>query len=210
MAKGTVYLIRHGMTECNKMKSFQGAQDHPLNADGLNQAKELAKHFQNIALDSIYASTMTRARQTAGELAKVKNLPVEFSDAFREISFGDWEGLEYAEITKRWPEEFGQFMTCPSRCHIPHAASFEEVKQRVWQEFQRILLKEGGGRNIAIVAHGGCLRLLLCALLGMPIDNMWMLSLGNCSVTTLEFWDGRCVMTGFNDAKFLTQISLFP
>ena len=102
---GKIYLIRHGETDSNLGHKFQGQMDLPLNATGLDQARHMAAYMANKKIDCIYSSSMLRARMTAAELAMSRNMAYRSMDLLKEISFGDWEGLEYAEITARWPKE---------------------------------------------------------------------------------------------------------
>lgn len=203
--KGTIYIIRHGMTEANKLKSFQGNHDIPLNEEGLSQARDLAKYFKDIPLDAIYASPLQRAYKTAEILAEPKKLRVTKVDDFREICFGAWEGVDYEEVHRRWPEEEHKFMFCPSQCHPEGGETMQEVTDRVRAAFDKILAKHGNSAQIAIVMHGGAGRLLLCDFLGLPIDRMWKITLSNCSVTTINNWDGNMVLEGFNDHHFLPE-----
>lgn len=203
MKHGTIYIIRHGMTDGNKLKSFQGGLEKSLNADGLAQVEKLIQYFQNIPLDAIYSSPMVRARQTADPLAKVKGLQVQEVPEFHEVSFGSWEGQEYDEIVKKWPQEMHLFLNKPGEFLPPNGKSFFDVQKRAWGKFEEIMAKEGNGKQIAIISHGGCIRLLLCAILGMPLNKMWSLSVGNASVTTIHNWDGRMIMVGYNDSHFL-------
>lgn len=200
-----IYLIRHGMTDGNKEKSFQGGLEKKLNKEGLEQVQKLVEHFATIRLDAVYSSPMIRARQTADPLALSKGLKVQEALEFHEVSFGDWEGVEYNEIVKKWPQEMQCFLTRPGEFLPPNAKSFQDVRDRVWQKFCEIRKNTPDGGQIAIVGHGGCTRILLSAILGMPLNNMWSLAVANCSVTTIGDWDNRMIMTGYNDTSFLNN-----
>ncbi|MCQ2363558.1 MAG: alpha-ribazole phosphatase [Acidaminococcaceae bacterium] len=203
MTKGTIYIVRHGMTEANKLKSFQGNHDIPLNEEGLRQARALAEHFKDIPLDAVYSSPLQRAYKTAEILAETKNLSVNKVYDLREICFGAWEGVDYEEVQRRWPEEQYKFLNCPSQCRPEGGETMQGVQKRVHDAFAKILAAHDNYAQIAIVMHGGAGRLLLCDFLGLPIDRMWKITLGNCSVTTINNWDGNMVLEGFNDHHFL-------
>ena len=102
---GRIYLIRHGETDSNKGHRFQGRINMPLNAKGLEQSEKLAAYMQHLPVDKIYCSSMLRACMTAAPLAMSKNMSYQPLDLLQEVSFGAWEGLEYAEISRRWPKE---------------------------------------------------------------------------------------------------------
>ena len=117
---GKIYLIRHGETDSNKGHRFQGRINMPLNAKGLEQSEKLAAYMQHLPVDKIYCSSMLRACMTAAPLAMSKNMSYQPLDLLQEVSFGAWEGLEYAEISRRWPKEMDDFLTRPglSLIHI--------------------------------------------------------------------------------------------
>ena len=101
---GKIYLIRHGETDSNKGHRFQGRINMPLNAKGLEQSEKLAAYMQHLPVDKIYCSSMLRACMTAAPLAMSKNMSYQPLDLLQEVSFGAWEGLEYAEISRRFCE----------------------------------------------------------------------------------------------------------
>lgn len=96
------YFIRHGQTEANARELLAGAgMDFPLNETGHRQAEALAKDLnKHIAhpLHRLIVSDMTRARQTAGYLAKALSLEIEIDGDFREWHLGEWEGKTFAEF----------------------------------------------------------------------------------------------------------------
>ena len=209
---GKIYLIRHGETNSNLGHKFQGRIDMPLNGNGLQQARKMAKYMADKKIDAIYSSSMLRARMTAAELAMVKNLPYRNLDSLREISFGDWEGLEYSEISRRWPKEMDAFLNRPAEWVPPNGESFPEAEKRCVAAFEQIFDECGHGKNIAIVSHGGIVRLQLCMVLGIPLNNLWKLSVYNVSVSTLSDWNGTLCAESINVADFLNtefKASLF-
>ena len=88
----TIYLVRHGETDWNVKKIIQGHKQSILNKNGKDQAKKLAKHFQNIHIDAIFSSDLLRAKQTAEIVALEKKLAVTTSHLLRERSYGQHEG----------------------------------------------------------------------------------------------------------------------
>ena len=200
---GKIYLIRHGETDSNKGHKFQGRIDMPLNAKGMQQAFKLKEFMQEKRIDAVYCSSMLRACMTAAPLAMSKNLSYHPLELLQEVSFGDWEGLEYGEITKRWPKEMEDFLTRPGEWIPPHGESFQEVERRCAKAFEYIFAREGHEKNIAVISHGGIIRVQLCLVLGIPLNNLWKLSVHNVSVSTLNDWQGNMVAEVINDAHFL-------
>ena len=87
-----LYLIRHGETDWNTIRRFQGWTDIELNEKGLRQAELLGKRFENIPVDEVYASPLKRAVKTALPVAKAAGVELKTCEHFKEINFGAWEG----------------------------------------------------------------------------------------------------------------------
>lgn len=202
---GRIYLIRHGETDSNKGHRFQGRINMPLNAKGLEQSEKLAAYMQHLPVDKIYCSSMLRACMTAAPLAMSKNMSYQPLDLLQEVSFGAWEGLEYAEISRRWPKEMDDFLTRPGEWIPPQGESFHDVARRCQAAFDYIFERGGHEKNIAIVSHGGIIRVQLCLLLDIPLNNLWKLSVHNVSVSTLNDWQGNIIAETINDAHFARE-----
>lgn len=202
---GKIYLIRHGETPSNSGKRFQGQMNIQLNANGIMQAKKMAEFMKDKHIDVIYASPLLRASTTAAYLAMAKNMAYKRLDDIKEISFGDWDGRLYADIYDKEPEEFEKFLTCPGDWTPPNGESFQMAMERVKRAYNFLAEEVGHDKDIAIVSHGGNIRLQLCMLLGIPINNMWKLTLNNVSVTTVSDWDGNYIVESVNDFHFLGE-----
>lgn len=107
---GKIYLIRHGQTDSNTVRRFQGRINTELNDAGKQQAVKLAEFFRDKPLHAIYCSPLVRAKMTAEPLAVMKQLPVHTMEMLQEISFGGWEGLCYDEIAVNGRKKSSCFM----------------------------------------------------------------------------------------------------
>lgn len=199
---GKIYLIRHGETDANRTFQFQGHIDNPLNSKGLQQAAALGKYYENIELDAVYSSSMQRAKQTAMPLAQSHGVDLQPLDELKEVSFGDWEGLSYDEIKAKWGDQLELFFTQPAQCRMPGGESFYDVAKRV-QAAYNMIIEENGGKNIAIVSHGGVVRVQLCLLLGLDINKLWMFGVHNASTTCIGSWQNRFTIEYVNDTHYL-------
>ncbi|MDY6029106.1 MAG: histidine phosphatase family protein [Acidaminococcaceae bacterium] len=200
-----IYLIRHGQTSGNSEKRFQGRIDTPLNKEGFLQAKALATFMKDVQIDAIYSSTLLRAKMTAAVLAGAKNMSYLPHDGLEEVCFGEWEGLRYDEIERRWPDSLHDFFTRPGECLPPNGESFAQAKQRSDAALQEIIKWHGSGDNIAVVSHGGIIRLNLCGILGMPLNNLWRINIHNVSVTGINVYDGLMSTDMINDFHFVPR-----
>lgn len=183
----TIYLIRHGETDSNKAKKFQGRINTPLNEKGLNGAKGLVERFENIPLAKMYCSTLKRTFQTAEPLATAKGISIEETEKLQELSFGQWEGMEFGEISKRWPNAYEELFIHPTLLDLKGEENFLEAMERGRAAIEGILKEQENNTSVAAVSHGGLIRLILCSILQMPADEMWTFSLDNVGVTGITY-----------------------
>ncbi len=181
-----VVFVRHGQTEWNVSGRYQGQSDVALSAAGIEQAEKLAANFPVEHIDAIYASDLIRARVTAETVAKRFGLGVNLEPAFRELSFGDWEGLTYEQIVASWPDAMENFLAHPDILDIPHGESFPEVQQRAMSRLQELIQKHEG-QTIMVAAHGAVLRTMLTAALHMPLQYLWSIRQFNTAVNIVRY-----------------------
>lgn len=213
MARGTkrLWLVRHGLTEWNTQKRFIGQSDIPLSARGRVQARWLARQLLNKEIAAIYASDLVRARETAYIIAdqRMPALPVHLSAAWRELNFGDWEGLTYAQIAAQYKDDLG-FFSDPEHNAPPGGESPAHMLQRVRAELTAITQSDDWSAqgDVVIVSHSGVLRMVLGELLGMPLERQWQLRIDAGSLSaidvSLEYEPGilRGLLVLFNAQQF--------
>lgn len=166
-----VILVRHGETEWNRERRWQGWADPPLNALGRRQAAELAERLRETPFDAVYSSDLRRAHETALIVAEPHEVPVAADRGLREIDVGSWSGLTKPEIEERFGGE------------RVDGETNEQHRERVLAAAARIVSVHPGER-ILLVTHGGTMRVLADAFEG-PIDN--------CGVIELRWVDDRLV-----------------
>ena len=105
----TILLARHGESDWNRERRWQGHADRPLTERGREQAQDLAERLNGIRLDGIYSSDLTRARETARVVADRRSMNVEEVAALSEVDVGSWSGLTRDEAQKRFPEDFARW-----------------------------------------------------------------------------------------------------
>ena len=202
-------LIRHGQTAWNKSGKYQGQSDVALSEEGLEQARCLAEHFPVEKLDAVYASDLSRAMVTAETVAQKFGLEVRPEPAFRELSFGKWEGLTYAEIVAGWPEAMANFLTHPDIMEIPQGESFPQVQQRAMTRLKEIVAEhEPHDHIVGIFAHGAVLRTILTGIMQMPLSQVWTLSQYNTAVNIVRFDEGRPTVELLNSTAHLAMEGL--
>ena len=181
-----VIFIRHGQTEWNVTGRYQGQSDVQLSEEGRQQAVKLAENFPVERVDAIYASDLQRAMVTAETIAKQFGLSVQAEPAFRELSFGDWEGLTYQQIVDKWEDAMANFLQHPDILEIPGGESFPVVQQRAMKRLNELIEKHDG-QTIVVVAHGAVLRTMLTAALHMPLQYLWSIRQFNTAVNIVRY-----------------------
>jgi len=197
--KTTLYLIRHGETNFNREKRFQGQIDAELSPEGLKQAEKLRGKMKNIHVDAIYCSPLQRARKTA-EIAFPEKELIIF-DELKERSYGNAEGMLRKDFDKEFPHLIEDY---EKRWHldVEGVELFDDLKQRAVQVIEDIAKKEKG-KSIAIVAHGGLLRAFLMKITGKPDEKHRDYRFGNTSLTIMEYENGEFNLKSFNDISHL-------
>ena len=106
----------------------------------------------------------------------------------RERNFGLWEGMSFEEIKEKYPEEFNDWAGNPLEFSPVNGESTLEVRDRVVDAFEKIVHAHPGER-VAIVAHGGVNRIILCHILGIPMENIFRVEQDFAALNIIEFWD---------------------
>lgn len=205
MAK--LYLVRHGETEYNHSFRFQGQTDVPLNEAGRAQAEKVGAFFKTIPLAALYCSSLQRARTTAEAIGREKKLEPVALDVFREIDFGRWEGQNSSALQETYGDEWKNFFAAPADTRVPGGESMKDVQLRAYPALQKILEAHPDG-DVALVAHGGIIRVLFCAMLGIDLNRMWHLHVGNASTTCFYYWGRSYTLEYANVNYYLDALSL--
>jgi len=199
-------LVRHGETEWNRQHRYQGQAGLPLNEVGLQQAGLLAARLESEDVDVIYASDLDRAVQTAQVIAGRHGLPVRVDQRLREMSFGDWEGLSYAEIRAGWPDGLNAWVNDSLSAAPPGGETLAEVAARMQSFLDDVIVR--GGRAILVVSHGGPLRVLLCLALGLDVQAHWRFRIDTASVSELQVYTEDAVLVRMNDTCHLQDVAM--
>jgi broad specificity phosphatase PhoE len=146
-------LVRHGETDWNADGRLQGQTDRPLSEFGRQQARRLADELAAEDLEAIYSSDLARARETAEIVGARVGLPVMLDRGLREKDWGTWEGL-----------------TAVERDRVEFAGESTEAHQeRILRALQRISERHPGDGSVLVVTHGGSMRRVQTATMGMAL-----------------------------------------
>ena len=163
----TLLLARHGQSDWNAARRWQGFADRRLTEKGRAQAVELAERLADIALDAVYSSDLRRARETAEAVARAQGLEVQTDPRLREVNVGSWEGLTREEAEQRFPEGFRRWRA--GGTGWDDGETYGEMSARVVAAVDEIARRHDPGR-VLIVAHGGPIRAMHAAALGLEVE----------------------------------------
>lgn len=200
-----LFLIRHGETEWNKQNRLQGHSDIPLSPEGIHQARVLMENSFFHRVDAIYSSDLARAKETANIIADKFNLKVKLVPELREMNYGDWEGRKISSLIMEFPKEFGKFFTDPESCRPPNGETFLECQARVMIGIREIIANQDN-KNIVIVSHGAAIRLIIGAVLDMPIHKIWAISQVNMAVNILRVDEGDFTVELLNGTDYFRYL----
>lgn len=181
-----LYIFRHGETDWNLEKRFQGRTDIPLNATGKNQAIELREKLRILPLVKVYSSDLSRALETAKIAFKGS---ISIHEELQEANLGEIERLKLSEIEVKYGQDFMDrwFSDDPSTMdfQFPKGESKREHQFRL-QAFLEGLFSIHKNDSVGISTHGGSLRRILELCLNSPQD----LRIKNCDLFHLKY-DGE-------------------
>lgn len=195
-------LVRHGETNWNLEKRFQGWNDIPLNQNGCNQATKAGEFLIDTHLDFAVSSPMLRPKETAEIILKHHpHIELQFDAGLREISHGLWEGKLEAEIESAFPGQLQQWQTAPETVQMPEGENLQQVWQRVQESWNNIVQSAPPGSVGLVVAHDAVNKAILCQLFGLDPAHFWKFKQGNGSVTVIDYpkgAEGKPVLQAMN------------
>lgn len=203
-----LFLVRHGSTEANERKPFvlQGCEiDGPLTELGRQQSAAVGRALREFAIHAVYASPLRRAVETASEIARHHNLPVETVPDLRECSVGRWEGMSWEAIRARDPEGHDHFFADPVTRPHPGGESYSDVLRRVSPAI-RTVLEANAGRNVVIVAHNLVNRVYLAEFVGIELRHARKLRQMNCCLNLLHHHQGVTELVTLNSVLHLDRL----
>ena len=169
MNNTTIYLVRHGETNWNLERRYQGQKDVPLNATGIRQAQLTAQTLNGNSFSALYSSDLLRAVQTAQEISKKVNLPIITNPALREINQGVWEGQYIKDVLDSMGDKVRAVYENPYTHRKPGGESIGEVADRMYA-FLDQLAEIHNQETIIVVSHGLAIATVLCKVRNLPLE----------------------------------------
>ncbi|MEX2599892.1 MAG: histidine phosphatase family protein [Dehalococcoidia bacterium] len=201
------YLVRHGETDWNAQQRIQGHTDVPLNETGRAEAARTGARLANIPFAAVYASDLVRTQETAriilAQRLETDTAPVLARSALRELAYGIFEGKTWTEIRDLEPS----LRDRPRDRYLDWAPEGGETFRALIDRlsgFARELEERHGHDDVLVVSHGGSLRALAVALLGLPYETFPRLrGLAPASISIITHEPGIQALTAWNDMGHL-------
>ena len=169
-----LFLIRHGQVADGHTHRYHGNNDIGLSPEGERQLTRLARQLQPVPLAAVYASHLKRSRDGAARLCEGRGFEPQPLPEFRELHFGIWEGLTFGEIAESHPEELASRLRDLANFRIPGGESLMDVGDRALPRLRQLVAAHPG-ESLALVAHAGVNRIILCEALSLPLEHLFRL-----------------------------------
>lgn len=165
----TIYLIRHGEIPQSSPRRFIGQRDLPLTDRGKEQIARLAPLLAARTVQQVICSPLLRSMDSARIICLRVGCKPDVQQALKEIHLGDWEGLRVSDVRARYPGAYEARGRDIVHFKPPGGESFADLRKRVWPWFS----SRDHTTDIAVVGHAGVNRVILCSILGMPLENLF-------------------------------------
>ncbi|MFD9822712.1 bifunctional RNase H/acid phosphatase [Streptomyces violascens] len=205
-APATFVLLRHGETALTPSKRFSGSggTDPELSAVGRGQAERVAAALaERGTVQAIVSSPLRRCRETAAAVAARLGLDVHVEEGLRETDFGAWEGLTFAEVRERYPDDLDAWLGSAKAAPTGGGESFATVSRRVSAARDR-LIAAYPRRTVLAVTHVTPIKTLVRLALGAPPESLFRMELSAASLSAVAYYgDGNASVRLLNDTGHL-------
>ncbi|MFC9678319.1 bifunctional RNase H/acid phosphatase [Streptomyces sp. NPDC056948] len=205
-APATFVLLRHGETPLTPQKRFSGSggTDPSLSDAGREQAERAAALLaRRGTIQAVVSSPLARTRETAGIVAARLGLDVSIDDGLRETDFGAWEGLTFAEVRERHPDDLNAWLASPDAEPTGGGESFAATGTRLAATRDK-LVAAYAGRTVLLVTHVTPIKTLVRLALGAPPESLFRMELSAASLSVVAYYaDGNASVRLLNDTSHL-------
>jgi alpha-ribazole phosphatase len=206
-----ILLVRHGRTAWHAEGRYAGTADVPLDDAGRDQAARVVERLSGVEFAAIYTSPLSRCHELAVAVATEHGMEAIADPRLGEIDFGRWDGETFqdiiekdGDILKRWTED-------PTSVTVPGGESLISVQDRAMAWFAEATTAHPDA-TIMASSHGGPIRAILSAVLGLPLGHLFRLTVDLASITTvnykgmfsnLEEMNDRCHLRGLDAQSWM-------
>ena len=211
----TLYLMRHGQTAPETPWRYLGQRDVALSDEGRAQALRWRDMLSDVDFAGAWSSDLARCRETAALVLEGRNLKATSMAGLREISLGEWDGLGVEDVKRLYPGHYEARGADIAGFSPPGGESFADLSERAWNALEVVLDAARTGRaghacgsgnppaveagsNVLVVAHAGVNRVLMCRMLGIPLENLFSLGQDHGCLNILRLGRGRPLVQALN------------
>ncbi len=206
MTRTIICLARHGETNWNIERRFQGQFDIALNARGRAQAQALAGELASAHFDRVYSSDLSRAMSTAAPIAEARGLEVLATQRLREKDDGAWQGHTHAEVQAKYAESYQYYLTRDPDFAAPEGETLTEFSRRVRSVLADIA-RESAGLTVLVVAHAGVLDIAWRMATGKGLTEKREHPVLNATPNWIAYEDGVWSLVGWAQAEGRPEIA---
>jgi probable phosphoglycerate mutase len=202
-----ILLARHGETVFNVEGRWQGQSDSPLTDRGLAQARVLAEALRGQPIAALYSSDLGRAMATAHEVGQVHGLQTIAEPRLREISCGEFTGMNRADIETHFGDLLHRWAYHPATMRLPGGETLVEAQARALDFFAE-RMPSYPNQTVVIIAHGAIGQAILVNAMGRDITALWLKErVDNCQISRLE-WTAEhgLKLVELSDTRHLTEV----
>lgn len=200
----SIWLIRHPQTSANQQQRYQSWSNSPLTDYGQRQRAALARRLRPIPFRQAFCSPAERTQTTAAAILADRTPPVSpvVLPAWAETHHGRWEGLTYREAMAQFPQEARQRFGNALHGKAEGGESLAEVAARVTAAWNDLLRQHAGGR-ILVATHATPVKIILCTVVGMPLELHWRWRVDLGSITALDVYGESVIIRMVNEVPKL-------
>lgn len=198
-----IVLVRHGETTWHDGNRYAGARDVPLSAHGHEQARELGRWAKDAGLARVWTSDLGRTRNTAAPAAESTGLEFLVDRRLREVDFGEAEGRTPDEMRRAMPGAYAAFLRAPVTNHLPGGEDPRRAAERGLACLRDITVEHPDDR-VLVVCHSTLIRLMVCSLLNIPLDDYRRIlpKVRNAWLNEIRLNAGRASLLSWNAPPF--------
>jgi alpha-ribazole phosphatase len=195
-------LVRHATTNDNIDGNLSGHIDSKISNLGKVQISKLNKFLEKENINSIYTTTSTRTKQTILDISTSRGIIIVEKENLKEISFGDFEGMNFEYIKSKHPEEFKKLIKEGFEYRYPNGESLIDSYYRVCKEIDEII-SNNKDKTVLICSHAGTIRNIISYLIGNTYEYHWHFRIDNASISIIDIVDGFPVIQMLNNTSYL-------
>ncbi len=180
-----IVMVRHAETDWNAERRFQGHADTPLNELGRSRIEPVTEALRSWKPDVIITSDLSRAREMAEAAGAALGVEVIAMEGLRECSYGDWEGKTLAEVRREHGEDLDRWRRAEADVPRGDGESLTGMQERALDAIASIA-REHTGRTIALFAHSGPIRGVICSIFELPIEERYRFEINNASISAIR------------------------